>query len=54
MSQLQKKGFPLVGVIFLALGVLKFVQGDNWVAWILLGILFGGLGAMGRRKDKQL
>lgn len=45
MSQLQKRGFPLIGVIFLALGVFKLLQGAPWVVWIILGILFGGLGA---------
>ena len=53
MDQLQKKGFPLIGVILLALGVFKFLQGDNWVVWIIIGVLFGGLGAFSRRKDKQ-
>ena len=52
MDQLQQKGFPLIGVVFLALGVFKLVQGDNWVVWIIIGILFGGLGAVSRRKDK--
>jgi len=53
MDQLQQKGFPLIGVIFLALGVFKLLQGDDWVVWIIIGILFGGLGAVSRRKDKQ-
>ena len=53
MDQLQKKGFPLIGVIFLALGVFKLLQGDDWVVWIIIGVLFGGLGAFSRRKDKQ-
>lgn len=53
MNELQQKGFPLIGVIFLALGVFKFLQGDNWVVWIILGILFGGLGAATLFKDKQ-
>lgn len=53
MDQLQTKGFPLIGVIFLALGVFKLLQGDDWVVWIILGILFGGLGAIRRRRDKQ-
>ena len=50
MGQFLQKGFPLIGAIFLALGVYKFVEGDGWVVWIILGILFGGLGLFGRRK----
>ncbi len=53
MDQLRTKGFPLIGVIFLALGVFRLIQGENWVVWIILGLLFGGLGAFSRRKDKQ-
>jgi hypothetical protein len=53
MDQLQEKGFPLIGVIFLALGIFKLLQGDDWVVWIIIGILFGGLGAASRRRDKQ-
>lgn len=53
MGQLQKYGFPLIGVIFLALGVFKFLQGDGWVVWIIIGVLFGGLSAFSRRRDKQ-
>jgi hypothetical protein len=53
MDQLRGKGFPIIGLIFLALGLFKLLQGDDWVVWIILGVLFGGLGAIGRRKDKQ-
>jgi hypothetical protein len=53
MDQLQQKGFPLIGVIFLALGVFKLLQGDDWVVWIIIGILFGGLGAVSGRKNKR-
>ena len=49
----QTEGFSLIGVIFLALGLFKLIQGDAWVVWIILGVLFGGLGAVSRRKDKQ-
>jgi LPXTG-motif cell wall-anchored protein len=52
VDDLQKKGFPLIGVVFLALGVFEFFQGDSWVVWIILGVLFGGLGVFSRRKDK--
>ncbi|HEY0087009.1 MAG TPA: hypothetical protein VGB65_14020 [Allosphingosinicella sp.] len=53
MNQLQKNGFPLIGVIFLALGVFKLLRGDDWVVWIIIGVLFGGLGVVSRRKDRQ-
>jgi hypothetical protein len=50
MGQFQRKGFPVIGAIFLALGVFKFIEGESWVVWIILGILFGGLGLFGRRR----
>jgi len=53
MRQFLDKGFPLIGVIFLTLGVLKLIQGDSWVVWFILGTVFGGLGMFSRRKGKQ-
>lgn len=53
MDDLQAKGFPLIGVIFVALGIFKLLKGDNWIVWIILGILFGGLTVFGRLKDKR-
>jgi hypothetical protein len=53
MHQLQKSGFPIIGAIFLALGVFKLLQGNDWLVWIILGILFGGLGVFSRRTDKM-
>ncbi len=50
MGGAVKKGFPVVGVIFLALAVLKFLQGDDWVVWAILGFLFGGFGIFSRGK----
>ena len=51
MAGLRKKGFPVIGVIFLALGVINFLRGDDWVVWVILGVLFGGLAALDRKKD---
>lgn len=53
MNEAAKKGFPLIGVIFLALGIFKLVQGDSWVVWIILGILFGGLSVANWSKGGQ-
>ena len=51
MSGVAKKGFPLIGVIFLALALFRFLNGKDWVVWLILGILFGGLAAFGRKKS---
>lgn len=53
MNEVGKKSFPLIGVIFLALGIFKLIQGDGWVVWIILGILFGGLSVVSWRKGRQ-
>ena len=44
MGNGRKIGFPVVGVIFLILAVAKFLNGEGWVVWAILGVLFGGLG----------
>ena len=53
MSGQGKTGIRVVGIVFLALGVIKFLRGDDWVVWIILGILFGGLSALGGKKGSQ-
>ena len=50
MEQAKTKGLPLVGIIFLLLGVFKFINGDDWIVWIILGVLFGGLGVFSRQQ----
>jgi hypothetical protein len=40
-------------VILTALGLFEFLQGDAWVVWIIIGIVFGGRGAISRHKNKQ-
>ena len=51
MPNAAKTGFPILGAIFLALAVLKLVQGENWVVWAILGVLFGGLGIFSRTRS---
>lgn len=41
MPEPVKKSLPVIGLIFLLLAVFKFLQGDNWVVWLILAILFG-------------
>ena len=50
MAASTKNGLKLVGVIFSVLGVFKLLTGGDWVVWIILGVLFGGL-SLFRRKE---
>lgn len=43
MPEPIQKSLPIIGIIFLMLAVLKFLQGGNWVVWLILAILFGAL-----------
>ena len=48
MANKVQLGGGVIGLMFLALGIFKFVQGNDWVVWIILGVLFGGIGAAGK------
>jgi hypothetical protein len=48
MGNKAESGVAIAGLIFLGIGVLRFLQGDSWVVWLILGVLLGGVGA-GRR-----
>jgi len=50
MGDTARKGLPIVGIMFLILAVVNFLQGDNWVVWAILGFLFGGFGIFGARR----
>lgn len=51
MGNVGKKGLPVIGIIFLALALFEFLQGDDWVVWLILGFLFGGFGLFARSKS---
>ena len=53
MGDTARKGLPIVGVMFLILAVVNFLQGDNWVVWAILGFLFGGFGIFGSSKRDE-
>ncbi len=50
MGNVQKKGFPFIGAMFLVLGLFKLFTGGDWLVWIIIGVLFGGLGALSWKK----
>ncbi len=43
MDEPLKKGAPIVGIVFLLLGILKLFQGMPWVVWFILAFLFGAI-----------
>lgn len=54
MTVAPKTGANVIGVIFLAVGAMKFFTGGGWIVWIILGVLFGGLGIFaGKRAADQ-
>ncbi len=53
MDKVEKGAFPVLGVVFLALGVINFAQGDAWIVWAILGVLFGGLGVFTWRRKRS-
>lgn len=48
-----KTGVPAIGILFLALAVLKLINGDDWVVWAILGFLFGGFGMFANRSARD-
>ncbi len=53
MAVTPKNGLRVVGIIFLALGLFKFLTGGAWVVWIILGVLFGGLSTARRLEGRK-
>ncbi|OYX09889.1 MAG: hypothetical protein B7Z08_03405, partial [Sphingomonadales bacterium 32-68-7] len=49
MAATRTNGLRVIGVIFLLLGLFKFLNGTAWVVWIILGAL-----AMAMLEDHQL
>jgi hypothetical protein len=50
METVKNKGFPIVGIIFLLLGVFKFINGGHWIVWMILGVLLGGLSIFNKKQ----
>ena len=51
MNTTQRNGVSFIGALFLGLGAFKFFTGGNWIVWVILGILFGGLGLFARKRS---
>lgn len=45
MAKKTDLGMSAIGLLFFALAIWEFLSGDGWIVWVLLGVLFGGVGA---------
>ena len=46
-------GIGAVGLLFFALAAWEFLSGDGWIVWVILGVLFGGVGAVRQLLSKE-
>ncbi|OYW22710.1 MULTISPECIES: hypothetical protein [unclassified Sphingomonas] len=53
MPNATKAGVPIIGIIFLLLAVFRFINGESWVVWAILGFLFGGFGIFTNRSGRD-
>ena len=54
MAGKLKLGGGIIGLMFLAVGVIKMIKGDDWIVWFILGFLFGGFSAFsGKAKESD-
>ncbi|WP_260484226.1 hypothetical protein [Sphingomicrobium flavum] len=53
MASNTGKGAGGIGAIFLGVAIWKFLNGDPWIVWVLLGFLLGGFGFFFGRKDGE-
>jgi hypothetical protein len=49
----KSKGISFIGILFLLVGVFEFFSGDIWIVWIILGVMFGGLGIFGAARQRS-
>ena len=46
MAKKTDIGMGAVGLLFFGVAIWEFLSGDGWIVWVLLGVLFGGVGAV--------
>jgi Na+/H+ antiporter NhaC len=44
VTKSQTNGIRLLGGVFLGLALYRFLTGESWIVWVILGVMFGGLG----------
>lgn len=51
MAVSRTNGLRLVGGVFVGIGIYRFLTGDAWVVWLILGFLFGGFSLLGGTRE---
>jgi len=42
MPRTATVGLPIIGILFLVFGLIRFLDGGPSAVWIIIGFLFGG------------
>ncbi len=53
MAGEPRKIVGVVGLMFFAVAVINFVRGENWLVWVILGLLFGGASGVQSLMDRR-
>ena len=48
-----RKIVGVVGLMFFAVAVFNFFRGENWIVWVILGLLFGGVSGVQSLMNRQ-
>jgi F0F1-type ATP synthase assembly protein I len=51
MTKPQTNMVRLLGGVFVGLALYRFLTGEPWIVWLILGFLFGGFSLLGRKKE---
>jgi Na+/H+ antiporter NhaC len=46
MTKPQTNIIRLLAGVFLGMALYRFLTGESWLVWVILGALFGGLGLL--------
>ena len=54
MTKPQTNIIRLLGGVFLGIALYRFLSGDSWIVWMILGLLFGGFSLFRRTESGEL
>lgn len=53
MTKSRTNIIRLLAGVFLGLAIYRFLTGESWIVWVILGVLFGGLGLFRKKESGE-